>query len=107
MITLHLALEAERVGGWSPRDAIFQVRLLLLWLIVMTTMAAILGVRPLMPKIESGWKPPRQLAFAIGGGLIIGHVMVLTISVIHLYVDHLTVRDRRSAPSLPTGEVVE
>ncbi len=44
---IDFALEAQRTGKQSPRDAIFQACLLRLRPILMTTMAALLGAVPL------------------------------------------------------------
>ncbi len=48
IVMIDFALEAEREGGKSPRDAIFQACLLRFRPILVTTMAALLGALPLM-----------------------------------------------------------
>ena len=47
IMMIDFALEAEREGGKSPRDAIYQACLLRFRPIMMTTMAALLGGVPL------------------------------------------------------------
>ena len=82
VMTIHLALEAEQIKGQSPREVIFQARLLLLCPIMMTITAAILGARLLMPGTGSGRELRRQLPLTIGGRLVVSQITVLfTISV--------------------------
>src|SRR5436189_863111 len=47
IMMIDFALEAEREGGKSPRDAIYEACLLRFRPIMMTTMAALLGGLPL------------------------------------------------------------
>jgi len=110
IMMIDFALEAERVEGQPPRDAIFQACLLRFRPIMMTTMAAILGALPLMLGTGTGSELRRPLGLAIVGGLILSQVLTLfTTPVIYLYFDRLAARvsGRRASPRLAGGEALE
>jgi multidrug efflux pump len=110
IMMIDFALEAERVEGQPPRDAIFQACLLRFRPIMMTTMAAILGALPLMLGTGTGSELRRPLGLAIVGGLILSQVLTLfTTPVIYLYFDRLAARvsGRHASPRLAGGEALE
>jgi multidrug efflux pump len=111
IMMIDFALEAERVEGLPPREAIYQACLLRFRPIMMTTMAAILGALPLMVGTGTGSELRQPLGISIIGGLIFSQLLTLfTTPVIYLYFDRLAMRltGRRPAnPLAPRDEPAE
>ena len=96
IMMIDFALEAERVEGKPPREAIYQACLLRFRPIMMTTMAALLGALPLMLGTGMGSELRHPLGIAIVGGLIVSQVLTLfTTPVIYLGLDKLARRWKR------------
>ena len=107
IMMIDFALEAERVEGKPPREAIHQACLLRFRPILMTTMAALLAALPLMLGQGTGSELRQPLGVAIVGGLIVSQVLTLfTTPVIYLLFDRLAARLSGAglAPDAGTGQ---
>ncbi|WGY73030.1 efflux RND transporter permease subunit [Burkholderia cepacia] len=110
IMIVDFALEAERVHGKTPADAIFEASLLRFRPILMTTFAAMLGALPMLVGTGTGSELRRPLGLAIIGGLALSQLLTLfTTPVVYLLFDRLAtyVRRRREAaapgPAAPDG----
>ena len=98
IMMIDFALEAERHGGKSPEDAIYEACLLRFRPIMMTTMAALLGGVPLAFGGGTGSELRRPLGITIIGGLILSQALTLyTTPVIYLWFDRLSRRFSRAS----------
>ncbi|MCU1220159.1 MAG: mdtC, partial [Candidatus Angelobacter sp.] len=113
ILMIDFAVNATRVDGKSPEDAIFQACILRFRPIMMTTMAALLGGLPLALGGGTGSELRRPLGIAIVGGLIVSQALTLfTTPVIYLYMDRIRLRvahwrsaHRKTEPILgPAGD---
>ncbi|MFP4831182.1 efflux RND transporter permease subunit [Paraburkholderia sp. BR10879] len=93
IMMVDFALEAERVHGKPPREAIFEASLLRFRPILMTTLAAMLGALPMLLGSGTGSELRRPLGLAIIGGLTLSQMLTLfTTPVIYLLYDRLAER---------------
>ncbi|HEV7553047.1 MAG TPA: efflux RND transporter permease subunit, partial [Candidatus Angelobacter sp.] len=113
ILMIDFAVNATRVDGKSPEEAIFQACILRFRPIMMTTMAALLGGLPLALGGGTGSELRRPLGIAIVGGLIVSQALTLfTTPVIYLYMDRIRLRvahrrgaHRKTEPVLgPAGD---
>jgi multidrug efflux pump len=101
IMMIDFALEAERIEGKPPREAIYQACLLRFRPILMTTMAAVLGALPLMLGTGAGSELRHPLGISIVGGLLVSQLLTLfTTPVIYLWFDRLAIRFAGPAPEL-------
>jgi multidrug efflux pump len=96
ILMIDFAIDAERVEGKPPREAIYQACLLRFRPILMTTVAAMFGALPLMFGTGTGSELRSPLGISIVGGLLVSQVLTLfTTPVIYLTFDRLAVRWRQ------------
>jgi multidrug efflux pump len=106
IMMIDFALEAERNGGKSPREAIYQACLLRFRPIMMTTMAALFGGLPLALGTGTGSELRRPLGITIVGGLIFSQVLTLyTTPVVYLFFERLAQRFSRAHRKEPAVRI--
>jgi HAE1 family hydrophobic/amphiphilic exporter-1 len=90
IMMIDFALEAQRHGGKSPHDAIYEGCLIRFRPIMMTTMAAIMGSLPIALGFGAGADARRPLGVAVVGGLLFSQLITLYITpVVYTYMDSL------------------
>jgi HAE1 family hydrophobic/amphiphilic exporter-1 len=113
IMMIDFALEAQRVGGKAPADAIYEGCLVRFRPIMMTTMAALMGTLPIALGFGAGADSRRPLGLAVVGGLVFSQLLTLYITpVFYIYMESMhrffKRRFRRRAlepvPELPEPE---
>jgi multidrug efflux pump subunit AcrB len=119
IMMIDFALQAERLEGKSPREAIHQACLLRFRPIMMTTFAALFGAMPIAFGQGAGSELRQPLGIAIVGGLLVSQWLTLyTTPVIYLYMGRLAswigrpyrpsrIQEALSDRSAPTPALVE
>ncbi len=93
IMMVDFALEAQRVQGMAPREAIHRAAMLRFRPILMTTLAALFGALPLMLASGSGAELRQPLGLVMVGGLLVSQVLTLfTTPVVYLLFDRFSRR---------------
>jgi hydrophobe/amphiphile efflux-1 (HAE1) family protein len=91
IMMIDFALQAERLAGRSPREAIHEACLLRFRPIMMTTFAALFGSLPIALGHGAGSELRRPLGIAIIGGLLVSQWLTLyTTPVVYLYLERFS-----------------
>src|SRR6478752_3615596 len=103
---IDFALEAERNGGLTAEQSVYEACKIRFRPILMTTMCAMLGGVPLMIGTGTGSELRQPLGFAIVGGLLVSQLLTLfTTPVVYIYLQNVSewcARKRRThRPPLP------
>jgi HAE1 family hydrophobic/amphiphilic exporter-1 len=96
IMMIDFAIEAQRVEGKSPAEAIYQGSILRFRPIMMTTMAALLGTLPIALGYGEGADARQPLGLAVVGGLLVSQFLTLYITpVLYLYLEQFQTSLRR------------
>jgi HAE1 family hydrophobic/amphiphilic exporter-1 len=96
IMMIDFALDAQRDGGKSPSEAIYEACLVRFRPIMMTTMAALMGTLPIAAGLGAGSESRRPLGLAVVGGLLFSQFLTLFVTpVFYIYMDKFQAGLRR------------
>jgi HAE1 family hydrophobic/amphiphilic exporter-1 len=108
IIMIDFALEAQRQGGKSARDAIFMACVVRFRPIMMTSMAALMGSLPIAVGWGAGGESRQPLGLAVVGGLLFSQFLTLFVTpVFYLYMDEFQAKFKKRKIAVPEGEAVQ
>ena len=97
IIMIDFAIEAQRQGGMSAREAIFEACVVRFRPIMMTSMAALMGSLPIAVGWGAGGESRQPLGLAVVGGLLFSQFLTLFVTpVFYLYMDEFQAKFKKS-----------